>query len=200
MRTGIYPIPSITYRLLHEILKNLGEYNRIIAITIKNYSTQIVLEDPKVYFQNGTADSNLPLNRVTNGNGLVWSARKISGAMFGTRGVIVYHIKDRKVSLVFMWSVPFNSVFYKNLWNVKVYDGFVKANQDLIDHLCHDNSYYGDSSVYHGTICSYLRCVGSMGASSTPTVEVEIHDYNPTIAYAELLDGIVYLFDDLQFV
>ncbi|CAG8458737.1 8132_t:CDS:2 [Funneliformis mosseae] len=64
----------------------LGDFNRKVAITIKNLSPQVTLEYPVVYIESETLNYGLPMNQLTSD-------------------------KDRNESLAFMWSVPFNYGF-----------------------------------------------------------------------------------------
>jgi hypothetical protein len=67
----------------------------------------------------------LEVDKVHDGQGMVWGAHKTSYSLRGTEGVIVYHIKDQNKCLAFMWGVPFK---HSNRWCVKVYDGFIKPS------------------------------------------------------------------------
>ncbi|CAG8695941.1 1849_t:CDS:2, partial [Funneliformis caledonium] len=156
----------------------LGDFNRKVAIAIKNLSPEIVFEKPEVYIQYGKSNYLLPITKLSSDKGLVWGARKVASVAAGTVGVIVYHIKDRNESLAFMWSVPFNNAFYSNWWNLKVYKGRVRANQELYDKMYHELPHQGDNKVYRGVLSDDLLYKGSMGNSGTPTIEVEILNYS----------------------
>ncbi|CAI2188559.1 12495_t:CDS:2 [Funneliformis geosporum] len=181
MIAGVYQIPDITPTLLIDLLNELGDFNRKVAITIKNLSSQITFEKPEVYIDSGTSNYGLPMNELSSNKGLVWGARKTSGFIGGTVGVLVYQLKERNESLVFMWSVPYNYVFYSNWWNIKVFKGRVRANQALYDRMYHDLPHEGDNNIYRGILNSDLLYSGSMGNSGTPTIEVEILNYTTTI-------------------
>ncbi|CAG8730561.1 5142_t:CDS:2, partial [Funneliformis caledonium] len=174
---GIYNISEITPNLLFELLNELGDFNRKVAITIKNLSPQVTLEYPEVYIESGTSNYGLPMNQLTSDKGLVWGARKTAGFIGGTVGVIVYHLKDRNESLAFMWSVPFNYGFYSNWWNIKIFKGRVRANQALYERMYHDLPHEGDNNIHRGILNSDLLYSGSMGNSGTPTIELEILNY-----------------------
>ncbi|CAG8705454.1 5428_t:CDS:2, partial [Funneliformis mosseae] len=155
----------------------LGDFDRKVAITIKNLSPHVTLEKPEVYIDSGTSNYGLPMKQLTSDKGLVWGARKIAGFTGGTVGVIVYHLKDRNESLAFMWSVPFNYGFYSNWWNLKVFKGRVRANQALYDRMYHELPHEGDNNIYRGILNSDLLYSGTMGNSGTPTIEIEIINY-----------------------
>ncbi|CAG8605686.1 11932_t:CDS:2 [Ambispora gerdemannii] len=160
-------IVSITESVLGEILKGLGSVNRKTAITIKNYSAQI-LDQHNVYFDSGTSDLGLP-GPVLKDEGLVWGARKTAGPVAtGTVGVFVYHIRNQKQSLAFMWSVPFDYNIYDNLWKIQVYD-------DLYKKMLDGSPNKGDSKTYKKDLDFGWRYEGSMGSSGTPFIDVKIY-------------------------
>ncbi|CAI2175714.1 16093_t:CDS:2 [Funneliformis geosporum] len=165
MIAGIYQIPEITPSLK-------------VAITIKNLSPNVILENPEVYIDSGTSNYGLPMNTLSGDEGLVWGARKVSGYTGGTVGVLVYHIQGRNESLAFMWCVPFNYAIYSNWWNLKVFKGRVRANQALYEKMYTDLPHEGDNNIYRGILNSDLLYSGSMGNSGTPTIEVEIINYS----------------------
>ncbi|CAG8493183.1 15403_t:CDS:2 [Funneliformis caledonium] len=156
---GILDVSEITPSLIKNLLKELGEVNRKVAIAIKNLSPEIVL-------------------RNLNDKGLVWGARKVASVAAGTVGVIVYHLKDRNESLAFKWSIPFNYAFYSNWWNLKVYKGRVRANQELYDKMYHKLPHEGDNKVYCGVLSDDLLYKGTMGNSGMLTIEVETLNYS----------------------
>ncbi|CAG8572065.1 17591_t:CDS:2, partial [Funneliformis caledonium] len=110
---------------------------------------QVTLEYPEVYIESGTSNYGLPMNQLTNDKGLVWGARKTAGFTGGTVGVIVYHLKDRRV----------------------------RANQALYERMYHDLPHEGDNNIHRGILNSDLLYSGSMGNSGTPTIEIEILNY-----------------------
>ncbi|CAI2174371.1 16553_t:CDS:2 [Funneliformis geosporum] len=201
MIAGVYDVSEITPSLISNLLKELGDFTRKVAITIKNLSPGIVFEKPEVYIQYGKSNFLLPISELSSNKGLVWGARKVASVTAGTVGVIVYHLKNRNESLAFMWSVPFNYAFYSNWWNLKVYKGRVKANQgknsrarsssiinftifniminglELYDKMYNELPHKGDNNVYRGVLNDDLLYTGSMGESGTPTIKVEILNY-----------------------
>ncbi|CAI2188867.1 12496_t:CDS:10, partial [Funneliformis geosporum] len=161
--TGVYDIPEITPTLLNELLK-----------------------EPEVHIEYGTSNFGLPTDQLSKDKGLVWGARKIAGVFGGTVGVIAYHFQDRNESLVFMWSVPLNYVFYSNWWNIKVYNGHVKANQELFEKIYNDLPHEGDGKMYRGILSTDLLFKGTMKKSGITTIVIEVQNYSSTPPVREI--------------
>ncbi|CAI2188561.1 2340_t:CDS:10, partial [Funneliformis geosporum] len=160
---GVYDIPEITPTLLNELLK-----------------------EPEVHIEYGTSNFGLPTDQLSKDKGLVWGARKIAGVFGGTVGVIAYHFQDRNESLVFMWSVPLNYVFYSNWWNIKVYNGHVKANQELFEKIYNDLPHEGDGKMYRGILSTDLLFKGTMKKSGITTIVIEVQNYSSTPPVREI--------------
>ncbi|CAG8478153.1 9753_t:CDS:2 [Funneliformis caledonium] len=186
MVAGVYDIQEITPSLLNELLNELGDYNRKVAITIKNLSSPIIFEKPEVHIEYGASDFQLPSDQLSKDKGLVWGARKISGVFGGTVGVIAYHFQDRNESLVFMWSVPLNYIFYSNWWNIKVYNGHVKANRALFEKIYNDLPHKGDGKMYRGVLSTDLLFKGTMRNSGITTIVIEVQNYTTTPPVREI--------------
>ncbi|RGB33015.1 Cytolysin/lectin [Rhizophagus diaphanus] len=174
MSVGVYRIPTITYSLLDAVLKKLPT-SRKVAIAIKNYSLQ-TLEKPRLFFLSGVSQSGLPSYPVPMGEGLVWGACKTEYSTKGTAGVIVYHIKDYNLSLAFMWSIPFNYLFYSNWWNLKVYEGLIEPNEDFFWMMYYDSPHEGDGKAYSGKLSGGWRYKGTMGSEGQSIIVVDFQD------------------------
>ncbi|CAG8559227.1 3461_t:CDS:2 [Funneliformis mosseae] len=92
----------------------------------------------------------------------------------GAVGIFVYHIRDQKQSLVFLWSVSFDYNLYDNWWDLKIYDGFIEADYDLYKEMYYGSPHKGDSLTYKGNLNFGWRYQGSMGHSGTPSTRIEI--------------------------
>ena len=164
------------------------------AIAIVNETKELRLQNGTVYFQSGTSRSLLPA--IDTETALFYSAYGLRGVPWptGAAGCIcydIYHVNgkylDGVVKLAIMFSVPYNRIFYRNWWNVKVYTknnvqekqkAFGKASKGMFKDLYNrrPGPYKGNNSHHEFYLTDNFKVRGFM--SDTETAKIIISIYN----------------------
>uniref|UniRef100_A0A0E9X0L9 Uncharacterized protein n=1 Tax=Anguilla anguilla TaxID=7936 RepID=A0A0E9X0L9_ANGAN len=131
---------------------SLTSASRSVSIELSNFSTNILI-NPQVFTDSGHC-YGAPQPTVEKGAVATCSFAKIYGVPCGAVGVLTYDItEDRKTKaverLAIMFCVPFNYIFYTNLFSLGLFDIREKNDKDLFE------------SMYHKTKPEFKRGMGS---------------------------------------
>jgi hypothetical protein len=172
---GVIDTAKFSVSVLNDILSQLGNASRKIAISIDN-QTGRVWNKGSVYFESGTSDSNLP-SEVEDKQTLLLGCRKSSGFFIlrGTDGVVTFFTPD-KHTIAIMWSVPFNYSMFINWWNVAVFPSERKASKELFDEMYNlkGQPFIGDNEWKQRSLELGYRMRGAMAGSMHATMEIHI--------------------------
>ena len=92
----------------------------------------------------------------------------------GVVGVLTYYIPDKKSTLTVMWSVPYDYNLYENWWNVKLYDGNVRASKSMYEVLYYHTNPFRANGWYSRDLGYGLKLRGSMSSSGKATLEIHV--------------------------
>lgn len=95
--------------------------------------------------------------------------------MYGTRGVLAYYIESEGKTLAVLWSVPYFPVSHHNLWNVKLYHGKRRADDNIYNDLYYAASPFKADGWHDRDLGSDLSFSGSMTSSGEATLEIEVY-------------------------
>ena len=74
-----------------------------------------------------------------------------------------------------MWSVPYSYVSYENWWNVKLYRGKRRADNNMYEELYYDASPFKADGWHDRNLGSGLSASGSMSSSGIATLDIEVY-------------------------
>ena len=104
-----------------------------------------------------------------------FKAHKTSGSLYRTAGVLAYYIESERKTLAVMWSVPYSYVSYENWWNVKLYRGKRRADNNMYEELYYDASPFKADGWHDRNLGSGLSASGSMSSSGIATLDIEVY-------------------------
>jgi len=119
---------------LDDVLKAAGVLDtRRCAIGVANLGTAS-LSSPKWYLYSGQIYSAAPYEIRARNTGLSLFI-KTTVSVFGTSGVLSYDIEGTDYKVALMWQVPWNTLLYDIVFNVKLYNKNVPTNRDMFDQM-----------------------------------------------------------------
>ena len=73
-----------------------------------------------------------------------------------------------------MWSVPFDYNLFKNLWNVKLYNGDIKPNRGVYKDLYYKASPFPAGGWKTKRLGDGLKCLGFMSPGGNAELEIRV--------------------------
>ena len=112
------------------------------------------------------------------GEALTYGARKTAGYWpRGVEGVITYYIDDIRSTLAVMFSVPYNYLWNKNQFEVRLYRGMPKTDDDKLFNAMYKDEVHrmkGNNHWRWQNLNQRLRARCFMSSSSAATIDIEI--------------------------
>ena len=106
---------------------------------------------------------------------MVYGPRKTEGPVAtGVVGVLAYYIPNIQKTLAVMFSVPYDYHLYENWWNVKLYPGNQRANENQYDDLYNKANPFKSNVWEEQSLGSRLKFRGFMTSSGKATLQIEI--------------------------
>ena len=172
---GVIATSDFSVGLLNDILSQLGNASRKIAISIHN-ETGMTWNKGSIYFESGTSDVNLPCE-VDSKQTLLLGCRKSSSLFIlrGTDGVLTFSTPE-KHTIAVMWSVPFNYTLYSNCWNVATFPSERVANKELFDEMYSwkGQPFSGDNQWTQRSLELGYKVRGAMAGSMHATMDIHL--------------------------
>ncbi|CAB4006202.1 actinoporin [Paramuricea clavata] len=164
---------AVTISALIAAVNAIGNVQRKISIGITN-DGRYQFEALNTYFFSGTSDQVLP-NYVPPNKGVIYTARKTSGAATGAVGVISFYITNEDITLCVLFSVPYDYNLYSNWWNAKVYQGKKYANYNAYNDLYYSSSpFKGDNRYHSKSLGWHYTAKGVMSSSGTGYLQLSV--------------------------
>jgi len=109
------------------------------------------------------------------GKALVYTPRQRNGPVTtGVVGVLTYYIPDKHKTLAVMWSVPYDYNLFKNLWNVKLYNGNIEANRGIYKELYYKARPFPAGGWRTKLLGVGLKCRGFMSTSGNAELKIKV--------------------------
>lgn len=105
---------------------------------------------------------------------MLYGPRKTKSAAKGAVGVLTYYVSDIEKTLAVMWSVPFDYNLYENWWNVKLYDGYTKADKGMYEDLYYSANPFRADGWHERDLGTYLKFRGSMTNNGQSILEISV--------------------------
>ena len=106
---------------------------------------------------------------------MLYGAQKTRGPVArGVVGVFTYYLPEISKTLAVMFSVPFDYYWYSNWFDVRLYSGYKRADEDLYEQMYYDDPFKGNDRWHPRNLGSGLKMEGAMSSSSQATIEIHI--------------------------
>ncbi|XP_063076768.1 DELTA-sagatoxin-Srs1a-like [Engraulis encrasicolus] len=159
--------------------------NRNCSIEITNLSSNFCLVNPKVFMESGFS-FNPPQPTVRTTKTEVCSFTKDDNTATGAVGVLTYelfHMHSRHCNelVAVMFSVPFDTRFYKNWLGVGLFEHTRATDEALYKHMYYEKDFTnfqrheakGQGVTYHGRA---LDVMATMSDNGKAILKVEVYD------------------------
>jgi hypothetical protein len=140
LAVGIIALTGLFFSVFRLIIQAFDGLTRSVTVRVFN-GTHQSLTGSTVFFYSGTSDV-IPPDELQRQGELRYSARKTRGPVArGAVGVVTFETENGN-TVAILFSVPFDYTFYRNWWNVEIYQGQRRADSSMYRRL-----YYSDSAL-----------------------------------------------------
>ena len=178
LAVGIIAFVSLFLSVLRLIIQAFDQITRSVTVRVFNTTNQS-LTGSTVYFHSGTSDV-IPPDELQRQGQLRYSARKTRGPVArGAVGVVTFEMGNGN-TVAILFSVPFDYTFYRNWWNVEIYQGQRRADSSMYKNLYYSNSALEGNDEWREIKDNRMKfgieVRGVMSSSGDSTLHVHLHE------------------------